>query len=44
MIPDRDPGAGGDEALGDGASKALRAARYHGAAAVQIDLVHGAIP
>jgi hypothetical protein len=42
MIPDRDPGAGGDETLGDGASKTLRAAGDDGAAAVQIDLVHDA--
>ncbi len=40
MIPDRDLGAGGDEALGDGAAKPLRAAGDDGAAAVQIDLVH----
>ena len=43
MIPDRDLGAGGDEALGDGAAKTLRAAGDDGAAAVEIDLVHGVI-
>ena len=41
VIPDRDLGAGGDKALGDGAPKTLRAAGDDGAAAVQIDLVHG---
>ena len=41
VIPDRDLGAGGDEALGDRAPKTLRAAGDDGAAAVQIDLVHG---
>ena len=30
MIPDRDLGAGGDEALGDGLAKSLRAARVTG--------------
>src|SRR5437588_2925296 len=44
MIPDRDLGAGGDKTLGDRAPKPLRAAGDDGAAAVQIDLVHGAIP
>src|SRR5258705_4267449 len=44
MIPDRDLGAGGDKALGDGAPKSLRAAGDDGAAAVQIDLVHGENP
>jgi len=42
MIPDRDLGAGTDKTLGDGAPKPLRAAGDDGAAAVQIDLVHGA--
>ena len=41
MIPDRDLGAGSDEALGDGAPKPLRPAGDDGATAVQIDLVHG---
>ncbi len=41
MIPDRDLGAGSDEALGHRAAEALRAAGDHRAAAVQIDLVHG---
>ena len=41
VIPDRDLGAGSDETLGDGAPKTLRAAGDDGAAAVQIDLVHG---
>src|ERR1700731_447779 len=44
MIPDRDPGAGTDKALVDRAPKALRAAGDDGAAAVQIDLVHGSFP
>src|SRR5882724_11414064 len=44
MIPDRDPGTGGDEALGDGAPKTLGAAGDDGTAAVQIDLVHGEGP
>src|SRR5216684_521397 len=44
MIPDRNLGAGGDKTLGDGAPKPLRAAGDDGAAAVQIDLVHDAIP
>ena len=43
VIPDRDLGAGGDEALGDRAAETLRAAGDDGAAAVQIDLVHGEI-
>src|SRR4051794_21554668 len=41
MIPDRDLGAGGDEALGNRAAKPLRAAGDDGAAAFEIDLVHG---
>ena len=40
VIPDRDLRARCDEALGDRAAKALRAAGDDGAAAVQIDLVH----
>ena len=44
MIPDRDLGAGSDKTLGDGAPKTLRAAGDDGAAAVQIDLVHGENP
>ena len=38
-IPDRDLGAGLDEALGDGAAKALRAAGHDRGPAVEIDLV-----
>src|SRR6202790_787101 len=44
MMPDRDFGAGTDKTLGDGAPKTLRAAGDDGAAAVQIDLVHGKTP
>src|ERR1700730_17336861 len=44
MIPDRDFGAGTDKTLGNGAPKSLRAAGDNGAAAVQIDLVHGESP
>src|ERR1700687_4349446 len=44
MIPDRDFCAGTDETLGDGAPKSLRAAGDDGAAAVQINLVHGDDP
>src|SRR5450631_264181 len=42
MIPDRDFCAGTDKTLGNGAPEALRTAGDDGAAAVQIDLVHGA--
>src|SRR3984957_8723686 len=41
VIPDRDLGAGGDKALGERAPETLRSAGNDGAAAVQIDLVHG---
>src|SRR3954451_19875605 len=44
MIPNGDFRAGGDEAFGDSTPKALRPAGHNGAAAVQIDLVHCAIP
>src|SRR4051794_26349291 len=40
MVPDRDLGAGSDEAFGNRAAKTLRAAGDDGAAAVQVDLVH----
>src|SRR6476469_1053255 len=40
VIPDRHPGSGDHEALGNRAPETLRAAGDHGAAAVQIDLVH----
>jgi hypothetical protein len=41
MIPDRDAGTGTDETFSDSAAKPLRSAGNDGAAAVQIDLVHG---
>ena len=44
MIPDRDLGAGTDKTFCDGAPESLRAAGDHGAAAVEIDLVHGGSP
>src|SRR6187549_3418615 len=44
MVPDRDLGAGSDEAFGNRAAKTLRAAGDDGAAAVQVDLVHRRFP
>ncbi len=43
-VPDRNLGAGGGEALGDGAAKALRAAGDDCDAPVEIDLVHARCP
>src|SRR5262249_36928959 len=44
VVPDRDPGAGGNKALGDRAAKTLRAAGDDRRAFVEIDLVHRQIP
>ena len=41
LVPERNPGAGLQQALGDGGANAARATRNYGVSVLNVDVIHG---